>query len=623
MGKFPGLMLRGPVFHYRKRVPEAVRNCIASNPERWKRLSLNPGAPFYEWRGLLQEDGTVRAEIVRSLKTGTRREAERRYAATLKLFLDTFEEIVARMSAEEPVATDDHLRALASKYHSERIRAAEAEFGALSAHKSEIVQNWREDLAAIASGSDVFKRAFMKRAAGLLAMNGFVAEEHACDVLGGYLLSAERTLLEQQIWEWETKEGIWDRDEGPTAQPKVPTMFANAPAEPLAPVVKEQRSARRLTPMKTVYKLYVERKEDGQRHAKTISGYHYVWGLIEDCFDVDKPMSEITRDETSRFEGIIRRLPANWRKKRELRHLSVSEAAEEAVRRGMRPIAANTRYGYLSDLSAFFGWAEREDYIEKNVAQGLAEKPRGSKSPGRRIFEPDDLVSLFGPDYRKIARKYGGLRPPPLSPELPDDPRYWAPLVSLFTGMRLAEICQLTRKEVRDVGGIPCIVTMWDVGDDTDYDDQEEEKIVRSMKSTAALRAIPLVDELIHLGFWKLAQRLPEGDDRRLFPTLEPDKHGYVAAPVSRWFNRYKASIGILNRRKVFHSLRHTFRSAMARAEVSHDVAVRVGGWASRGLSDHYGRSDNLVKLAHEQLNRIRYEGLDLSHLHWQPDGSS
>lgn len=90
MGKFPGLVLRGPVFHYRKRVPEDVRTSIASSPDRWKRLSLNPGAPFHEWRALLQPDGTVREEITRSLKTGTRRDAERNYAETLKSVLTAF-----------------------------------------------------------------------------------------------------------------------------------------------------------------------------------------------------------------------------------------------------------------------------------------------------------------------------------------------------------------------------------------------------------------------------------------------------------------------------------------------------------------------------------------------------
>lgn len=619
MGKYPGLVLRGSVFYYRRRVPEDVRNGIAANRERWNRLSVNPGAPLHDWRELLQEDGTVRGVIIRSLKTGERPEAERRYLATASSIANKLAEIVARMSAEEPIATDDHLREIASRYYSDRTRGAEAEFGALTADQSQIVENWREDLAAIASGSDVFRRALMSRAAGLLSASGFVADAHTSSTLGGYLMKAERTFLEQQIWEWETEQNIWDRDQEPAERPKVAALLAQSEgSRPDVAAAPERvpRPPRRLVSMRDVYKRYLVRKATADRHHKTLGKYDYVWRLIEDCFNVDKPMSEISRDDTSRFEDILRRLPPNWRKNKRLKGLRAPEVAVEASRLGMKPIGPNTLYGYLSNLSAFFAWAEAEDFVEKNLAHGLAEKPTGKTAPSRVKFEDDDLSILFGANYRTEARKYGGLKPPPPPDELPDDPRYWAPIVSLFTGMRLAEICQLTRKEVREFDGVPCIVTMWDVSDETDYDDREEDKVVRSMKSAAAQRAIPLVDELLRLGFWEFAKRLPDGSSARLFPALKPNKHGYIAAPISRWFNRYKATAGVTDTRKVFHSLRHTFRSAMARAEVSHDIAVRVGGWSSRGLSDHYGRSDNLVKLAHQQLNRIRYERLDLSHLY-------
>lgn len=284
----------------------------------------------------------------------------------------------------------------------------------------------------------------------------------------------------------------------------------------------------------------------------------------------------------------------------------------------MRPIAANTLYGYLSDLAAFFSWAEKEDYVEKSVARGLAEKPTGPTQKRRLEFTADDLSKLFGVNYRDLARKNGDKRSARARTDLPDDPRYWVPLIALFTGMRLAEICQLTRRELQIIAGIPCIVTMWDVSDDADYSAEVEESYVRSMKTEGALRAIPLVDELLALGFWSFVRRLPEGSPDRLFPQLKADAHGYIAAPISRWFARYKTAAGIEDRRKVFHSFRHTFRSAMRRAEVSHDVAVKIGGWAGAGISDHYG-SDNLVKLAHQQLNRISYEGLDLSHLYPVP----
>ncbi|MBN9317028.1 MAG: site-specific integrase [Devosia sp.] len=604
MGKYPGLMLRGSVFYYRKRVPEDVRNRITSNPERWGRLSVNPGAPFHEWRELLHEDGTARELIMRSLRTGDRREAERRYLKTAHDVAHVLDAILSRMSAEEPKATDDDLRALALQYFGRRQTAIDDALEALGADHETMVSNWRDDLIELTNGNPLSEAPFLSLAESTLEKAGYIGDPNAAFILGGYLRRAEKSALERRVF------GVLPPDE-------TDTMFVGSAGrlshpEPARP---SETNPRRLVSLRDVHTLYKAKKQQNARSSKTINGYDYIWSLIEDCFDVSKPMSAVTRDETARFEQVLRRLPPNWRKKPDLARLSAPQASAEAARLGLKPIAANTLYGYLSDLAAFFRWAEKEDYVGKSVAHGLAEKPTGPRRPGRLEFAPHDLLKVFGSQYRQLARKNGAAKPPPISGELPDDPRYWVPLVSLFTGLRLGEICQLTRKEVTKIGGIPCIVTMWDVWDETEYSDREEEEIVRSQKTEAALRAIPIVDELIRLGFWEFAQRLPEGSSRRLFPSLKPDRHGYIAAPVSRWFSRYRKKAGVTDSRKVFHSLRHTFRSAMRRAEVSHDVAVKIGGWSAKGLGDHYG-TDNLVKLSREQLNRIEYDGLDLSHLY-------
>jgi hypothetical protein len=73
---------------------------------------------------------------------------------------------------------------------------------------------------------------------------------------------------------------------------------------------------------------------------------------------------------------------------------------------------------------------------------------------------------------------------------------------------------------------------------------------------------------------WEFAKRLFEGIKERFCITLTPDRHGYVAAPVARWFNGYKTSVVANDKRKVFHSLRHNFRSTVRCAQVSQDVAI-------------------------------------------------
>ncbi len=47
-----------------------------------------------------------------------------------------------------------------------------------------------------------------------------------------------------------------------------------------------------------------------------------------------------------------------------------------------------------------------------------------------------------------------------------------------------------------------------------------------------------------------------------MFPGLRPDKKGAVTGNWSKWWGRYARQSGITDRRKVFHSFRHTFKDA-------------------------------------------------------------
>jgi hypothetical protein len=53
----------------------------------------------------------------------------------------------------------------------------------------------------------------------------------------------------------------------------------------------------------------------------------------------------------------------------------------------------------------------------------------------------------------------------------------------------------------------------------------------------------------------------------------------------------------------------------MREAYLSPDVARALGGWAGTGTDDHYGAGLRPSTLAQE-IAKVRYPGLDLSHLH-------
>ena len=71
---------------------------------------------------------------------------------------------------------------------------------------------------------------------------------------------------------------------------------------------------------------------------------------------------------------------------------------------------------------------------------------------------------------------------------------------------------------------------------------------------------------------------------------------------------------GIIDRRKVFHSFRHTVKDAFREAEVPKEVYDAIQGHTVRDESGKYGRGYSLRRLA-DAMEKLAYPGLEISHL--------
>jgi integrase len=70
----------------------------------------------------------------------------------------------------------------------------------------------------------------------------------------------------------------------------------------------------------------------------------------------------------------------------------------------------------------------------------------------------------------------------------------------------------------------------------------------------------------------------------RLVSTLYEDNAGKFGQPVTQWFAAYLTKVGVKrSRNQNFHSLRHTWRTAMDRAGVSEAHMDEIGGWSATG----------------------------------------
>ncbi len=149
------------------------------------------------------------------------------------------------------------------------------------------------------------------------------------------------------------------------------------------------------------------------------------------------------------------------------------------------------------------------------------------KKENRETFKIEDLKKIFDrPNYLKITH--------------PD--MFWLPILGLFTGARLNELCTLATIDINKRDDFYYIKITNDVS---------------TLKNQASKRELPLHPKIIEIGFLDYVEDIKKFGVM-LFPNLQPDTFGSYIKEPSRRFGKYLDDIGIPERTKVFHSFRST-----------------------------------------------------------------
>lgn len=217
---------------------------------------------------------------------------------------------------------------------------------------------------------------------------------------------------------------------------------------------------------------------------------------------------------------------------------------------------------------------------------------KSSDTDNYKPFSDDDLVRMFQPQFLNEA-------------ERPSD--FWAPLLGLFTGARLNELCQLDIKDIEKHADIWAIRFIDDAPD-------------KSLKSSAARRLIPIHPKLIELGFLDYvndAKHFHGG--RKLFPDLTySSKHRYAATPSERW-GQYLDKIGITDAKKTFHSFRSTANDCMKHNGVAEEARCQfVGHEYATVNSEIYSTPHRLPFILEHVASKLVYPALDLRLLKYE-----
>jgi integrase len=261
-------------------------------------------------------------------------------------------------------------------------------------------------------------------------------------------------------------------------------------------------------------------------------------------------------------------------------------------------MSATTVNSCINKLSALMKWAENEGYIDQNPARGLRVVDPIRKKDKRHPFSTNQLGRIFR------ARIYG--------PDHPHRGKFWGPLIGLFSGMRLNEICQLDTADVRLIDDVLCFIVTIEghLGSST----------AKRLKTPNAERIVPVHPKLIEIGFCQYLDTRRGQPGTKLFPDLSVASTGYFSDNFSKSFSYSLKKCGIKTARTSFHSFRHNFRDALRDARVDRDLAYALGGWAgengddSSGVAEQYGRGYN-AKTLDAAMRSVSYRGLSLDHL--------
>jgi integrase len=187
-------------------------------------------------------------------------------------------------------------------------------------------------------------------------------------------------------------------------------------------------------------------------------------------------------------------------------------------------------------VKSLLNYAHRDlELTNRNVWNGIDISFKTTKR--RRPWTEQELSTLFSQPLfteKRLLRnkKSGGLA------------AYWVPLIAVFSGARVSEICQLKVQDIDTTPSHPIIKIR------SRSDEQR-------LKTVNAERDIPIHPRLIQLGFLDYLERIKSTPDASsLWPDL-PKRNERSGGYFSQWFGEYLKTLPLTSEVD-FHSFRHT-----------------------------------------------------------------
>jgi len=354
------------------------------------------------------------------------------------------------------------------------------------------------------------------------------------------------------------------------------------------------------TPLSEVIDSYLDEKSyDNEKTADKIE--HALRMLVEDFGDI--AINRINSARVKLFKHHLRHLPSRRNQLAIYRDKSFHELVlmgEKNIIRAKDRLSTTSVNDILGFLSTFFKWATQNGYTDRNFFEGvkIQKKRRTHVRDERARYTDKQISKLFdSKTYLEYTIQRNNIA------------YYWVPLIALFSGCRINEICSLYLDNIIKLKGknsgrdIWCFNLL-----------EEEYRSDKRLKNSSSRRIIPIHDEILNLDFLEFVNILERKKRDRLFEELKSYKgHNYANSVQRFWNERYTRDLGIetdANEKRVtFHSLRHVVADTLKQANVDTKFINEHQGHSQGNIDlDRYGKNYDAEILYENCTKEIVYE---------------
>ena len=295
------------------------------------------------------------------------------------------------------------------------------------------------------------------------------------------------------------------------------------------PVIKEKVKSLKLSGLWAEY--CNEKMDTGRWRRGTLTRYRAAFNTVVDIIG-DMQITDIDRTIARSLKTSLELYPNKKEDKPAFKGKPFNP--KMAQHKDFEPLSINSINYATGLMSGMFKHAITENLggITYNPFVQLQLKDRGDESIERDSYTTDD-----------ISRMYAGL-----SKVIQGHPeKFWVPLIGLYSGARLEEICQLKPEDIEEMDGIY-------------FFNINHKPEVRQTTKTERSRTCPVHPVLVNLGFIQYVNAQKKAKSARLFSRLTYNaKKERWNLKVGSWYNRtFEPQYISVEEKKSFHSLRHT-----------------------------------------------------------------